>query len=111
MKFRLEKKSSNRALTKFHILNSADETVGSVNVPPSQESDLLKHWTGAKAAAAKPATGVFARAMQRRAQAAGATVAAAAKQPTAAAKLSAALRSKGPRLSKEAGKQAILRGC
>ena len=45
-KFRLKEIASNRLLTKFHILNQNDETVGSVNVPTRQAGDLAKHWAG-----------------------------------------------------------------
>jgi hypothetical protein len=55
MNFRLEKQSATRALVKYHIKNSAGELCGSVNVPPSQEADLLKHWHGPQAAPAKAA--------------------------------------------------------
>ena len=51
--FKLVKKSATRALVNFHILNSVGHVVGSVNVPPSQEADLLAHWKG-PSAAAKP---------------------------------------------------------
>ncbi len=44
MQFRLKEIASNRLLTKFHILNQSDETVGSVNVPTRQAGDLAKHW-------------------------------------------------------------------
>jgi hypothetical protein len=58
MQFRLEKKEATKALVKFHILNSAGELCGSVNVPPAQEADLLKHWRAPQATtAAKPADG------------------------------------------------------
>ena len=46
MQFRLKEIASNRLLTKFHILNQNDETVGSVNVPTRQAGDLAKHWAG-----------------------------------------------------------------
>ena len=45
-KFRLIQKSSNRLLTKFHVLNEDGDIVGSIGVEPSQASDLLKHWSG-----------------------------------------------------------------
>jgi hypothetical protein len=46
MKYRLIKKCSNRARTTFHVLNSSDDVVGSINVSPNEEADLLKHWSG-----------------------------------------------------------------
>jgi hypothetical protein len=56
MTFRLEKKSSNHALVKFHILNAGGDIVGSINVPPREERDLLKCWRdSAPAAGAKSA--------------------------------------------------------
>ena len=45
--FKLVKKSVTKALAKFHILNARNETVGSVNIPPSEISDLLRNWSGA----------------------------------------------------------------
>ena len=55
MNFRLEKQSATRALVKYHIVNNAGETCGSVSVPPSQEKDLLASWHGPQAALVKPA--------------------------------------------------------
>ena len=81
MNFRLEKKEASRALVKFHILNSAGELCGSVNVPPSQESDLLKHWHAPEEAA--PAAKAASKAARSKAA------------------IVAALK-KGPRLSKAA---------
>ena len=46
MKFRLTKKSTGKLLSKFHILNSAGDVVGSVNVPNAEANDLLRHWQG-----------------------------------------------------------------
>jgi hypothetical protein len=52
MNFRLTKKfsSSNSVRSTFHVLNSAGDIVGSINVAPSEEADLLKHWAGPTAA-------------------------------------------------------------
>ena len=83
MTFRLERKSANHAVVKFHITNAAGDIVGSVNVKPDEVSDLEKCWRNSPTAGA-----------------------AATKQSTAAAAMAAALR-KGPKLSR-AG---ILRGC
>ena len=44
--FKLVQRSTNKSLTKFHVLNSADEIIGSINVPPEQVADLLRHWAG-----------------------------------------------------------------
>ena len=45
MTYRLEKSSrSNRALTKFDVIDSAGAICGSINVPPSEEPALLPCW-------------------------------------------------------------------
>jgi hypothetical protein len=44
--FRLTKVSSNKVRTRFHVLDSKGDIVGSVNVPVGQEADLLRHWVG-----------------------------------------------------------------
>ena len=61
MTFKLLKKSVGATLTKFHVINSAGDIVGSINVANEQASDLQKHWRepGAPAAAA----GNYARAV------------------------------------------------
>jgi hypothetical protein len=46
MNFRLLKKATNRVKTIFHVVNSAGDICGSINVAPSEEADLLKHWQG-----------------------------------------------------------------
>jgi hypothetical protein len=46
MRFTLSKRSSNRVRSTFHVLNSAGDVVGSINVAPSEEADLLRHWAG-----------------------------------------------------------------
>ena len=46
MNFRLTKKSAGKSLSRFHILNSAGDIVGSVNVPNAEANDLLRHWQG-----------------------------------------------------------------
>ena len=80
--FRLEEKSRGKVLTCFRVLDQSGSVYGSVNIPNEATADFLAQWWGAPAVAA-------------------------AKQPSAAAALSAAFRrSKQPRLSK----QAILRG-
>lgn len=56
MNFRLEKTASNRVVSKFHVLNAAGDIVGSSNVKPSEEADLLAHWKGAPRAAPRAAT-------------------------------------------------------
>ena len=52
MNFRPEKQERTKAVAKFHILNARGELCGSVNVPPAQEADLLKHWRPQQAAPA-----------------------------------------------------------
>jgi dihydrodipicolinate synthase/N-acetylneuraminate lyase len=84
MTFKLEKKSANRVLVKYHITNARGDICGSVNVSPEEKADLLKHWREPAPAAA---------------------TASARHQPAVNA-ISAALR-RGPRMNKEA----VLRGC
>ena len=50
--FKLVKQSTNRAVTRFSVMNG-DALVGTISVKPSQESDLLAHWqeTSARPAA------------------------------------------------------------
>jgi hypothetical protein len=81
--FRLERKSSNRSLTKFFIYDSAGAIVGSISVPPEQERDLLAHWKDASPAPVNANT----------------------KRPNA---MLEALK-RGPKLSKEASRRAVLR--
>lgn len=45
-KFQLVKKSENRLVTKFQVLNDAGDIVGSIGVEPGQVADLLRHWSG-----------------------------------------------------------------
>jgi hypothetical protein len=52
MNFRLEKTASNRVVSKFHVLNARGDIIGSINVKPSEEADLLAHWRGAAPAPA-----------------------------------------------------------
>jgi hypothetical protein len=47
--YKLIEKSRNKAEATFHIVNSVGDICGSVNVPPSEGDNLLRHWTGAKA--------------------------------------------------------------
>ena len=88
MTFRLEKKSAGRVLTTFHIMNSAGDIVGSANIPNAEADNFAKHWRGPAATAANSAA-AHARAVNT---------------------ISNALR-RGPRLSGQAARQAILRGC
>jgi hypothetical protein len=44
--YRLVQKDSNHLKATFHVLNSSDDIVGSINVPPNQVADLLRHWVG-----------------------------------------------------------------
>jgi hypothetical protein len=41
--------------TTFHVLNSNDDIVGSINIPPEEEAALLKHWTGSADQQQQPA--------------------------------------------------------
>jgi hypothetical protein len=86
--FKLERKAVGATLTKFHVVDSAGAVVGSINVANEQASDLPKHWRGSSVP----------------------TASAAAQHQSAVSAISNALR-KGPRLSKEASRAAILRGC
>ena len=54
MRFTLTKKTSNRAQTTFHVLDSQNSIVGSINVPNEQAEDMLKHWSGPTGAAPAP---------------------------------------------------------
>ena len=86
MTFKLLKKSVGATLTKFHVVDARGDIVGSINVANEQVSDLQKHWREPGAPAAT------------------------AKHQSTVAMLSAALR-KGPKLSGQAARQAVLRGC
>ena len=44
MTFKLVKKSTGPALSVFHVVNSAGAIVGSINVRPDEEKDLLRYW-------------------------------------------------------------------
>ena len=46
MRFRLTKKSTGQILTTFHVLDSAGDICGSINVPNEQANDLLRCWQG-----------------------------------------------------------------
>jgi hypothetical protein len=60
--FQLKKVSANDSLIKFHVINQSDGSIcGSVNVAPSEESDLLKHWRGAHAPESPAGTAAAAR--------------------------------------------------
>ena len=51
--FQLKQVSANDSLIKFHVNNQSDGSIcGSINVEPSEESDLLQHWRSAPPAAA-----------------------------------------------------------
>ena len=84
MTFKLERKSTGATLTKYHVVDSNNTIVGSINVANEQSGDLEKCWRGAAPAAATTA----------------------AKQARAITALAAALK-RGPKLDR----QAILRGC
>ena len=61
--FRLSRQPNPRGsvLTKFHVLDSADSIVGSINVPNEAAADVERHWLGGatqpQAAAATSARG------------------------------------------------------
>ena len=45
MTFQLKKSTaSNRAMSRFNLLDETGTTVGSISVKPSEEQDLLLHW-------------------------------------------------------------------
>jgi hypothetical protein len=46
MTFKLEKKTSNRLQTTFHVLNGKGDICGSINIKNSEVSDLLRCWVG-----------------------------------------------------------------
>ena len=46
MKFRLQQKSANQAITKFHVLDQEENIVGSINVRNAEVRDLLRCWSG-----------------------------------------------------------------
>jgi hypothetical protein len=58
--FRLEKSTtaSHSALTRFNVFNSRGDIVGSINVEPSEEADLLAHWRSSSPAPARAAAEV-----------------------------------------------------
>jgi hypothetical protein len=46
MKFSLLRKGSDAVLTKFHVLDSAGDIVGSIAVRNEEANDLERHWLG-----------------------------------------------------------------
>jgi hypothetical protein len=46
MTYKVINKATNKLKTTFHVLDATGDIVGSINVAPSQEGDLLKHWNG-----------------------------------------------------------------
>lgn len=46
MRFRLQQKSANQAITKFHVLDQQENIVGSINVRNAEVPDLLRCWSG-----------------------------------------------------------------
>jgi hypothetical protein len=44
MNYKLVKKATNKVKTTFQVLDSSGDIVGSINVKPSEEQDLLRHW-------------------------------------------------------------------
>jgi hypothetical protein len=62
-KFKLIKQFSNQLVTKFHVLRG-DDIVGSINIKPDEEADLLRHWSGpAPSASAQAGAGIPAMRM------------------------------------------------
>ena len=52
--FRLEKSTtaSHSALSRFYVFNAAGDIIGSINVEPNEEADLLAHWRSSSPAPA-----------------------------------------------------------
>jgi hypothetical protein len=44
--FQLKQVSAGKLLTKFHILNSAGDVLGSANIPNAEVSEFRRHWQG-----------------------------------------------------------------
>jgi hypothetical protein len=45
--YKLIKKSTNKVLTKFCVIDARDDSIiGSISVKPAEEADLLRHWVG-----------------------------------------------------------------
>ena len=57
--FRLERKSANRTSVRFNVM-LGDSLVGTINVSPAQEADLLAHWKASPHPTAKAAGRVAA---------------------------------------------------
>lgn len=56
--FRLEKSttaSSHSSVTRFNVFNARGDIIGSINVPPDEEQDLLTHWRSSAPAPARAA--------------------------------------------------------
>ncbi len=110
MTFRLEKKSANQSLVKFHIVNAHGDIIGQANVSPKEEGDFLKCWAGPRAnvTAATPAKQTARNPLVAAFKSRGTGLAApAATKATAATRTVSAALLRGPRLSREA----ILRSC
>jgi hypothetical protein len=54
MTFKLTKKSSGPALMVYHVMNGAGAIVGSINIRPDEEKDLLRYWRADASPTAKP---------------------------------------------------------
>jgi hypothetical protein len=113
MNFTLSRKPQRRGdtLTTFHVLNSAGDIIGAVNVPTEQADDLERHWRGVatppQASAPTTKKSALAEAFKEATRRPGALPPDHARQPenpAVAAMLRAAPKNK---LTKEA----ILRGC
>ena len=111
MKFKLLRKDNyaDDVLTKFHVLNSSGDIVGSISVPAEQADDLLAHWIAAPSPSPAPTGGKqnpMVSAMLAASRRPGAVEAARAKQenPMVSAMLRAAKQN-------TLNRQAILRSC
>jgi hypothetical protein len=112
MNFTLSRKPQRRGdtLTTFHVLNSAGDIIGAVNVPTEQADDLERHWRGVatppQASAPTKQGSALAAAMEANKRPGSLPPARASKpqNPAVAAILKAAPKNK---LTKEA----VLRGC
>jgi hypothetical protein len=108
-KFRLSRKHSDAVLTKFQVINCADDgIVGSINVPTEQADDLEKHWLGGatqpQASAVTKKGGALAAALEAAKRPGSLAPAASKPNPAVNAMLRAAPKNRLTR-------SAILRGC
>jgi hypothetical protein len=62
MQFKLVKKSSNRQISTFHVVDGQDSICGSINVQNQEVPDLLRCWSGSTADSAQPKAKASAKA-------------------------------------------------